>query len=242
MAGQFIFGSSSGNAASATSITVSATYTSGDRILVWVKYYDGGAGISATITDGTHSFALVDTAYAIESGGRVAGLYEAINVTGGSYTITASFKNGSNTPTAVVDRAVAYWRGTGLDTNPGQDGIGNIQDPAAATANAVTSGNVTPTAQPNIVFGVTISKANAASISVGTGFTTLGNIPAYDAIAGDTSLAEYKRTTSTSATAATFTLGGTDSMLTIGAVFGEGASGPSAAVLSAAHRRRRRLS
>jgi len=216
VAGVFTLGGSSANAASSATITQAATYGAGERIVVVVRW--AGDTLTCTVSDGS-AFSQVGGYVADTSGNRMA-MFERIGVSSSSPTITATFSS------ATTNREIAYFRGTGLDASAAQTGTGQNQDAVAATTDAVTSGNMTPSAQPNIVLGLTCTRFFAVSITQGTSFTSLGAVTGWDSLAGDTSLAEYRRTTSTSAVAATFTAGGAgDSFHTIAGVFGEAAGG-----------------
>ena len=222
MAGLIIAGADTAVIATSTTATVSATYTAGDRIIVWVKY--DSTTVTATVADGTHTFTQIG-GYALDSvGSRRAAMFEARGVAGGAFTITATFSS------TVANRALAYWRGTGLDTSAAQASNSSYQDAATTAANNVTSGSYTPTSQPNVLFGITYNKYAASTITAGTGFTSLGALVNFGTLGGDNSLSEYQRTTSTASTASTFTSSAVDGYLTMGAVFGEAGTGPTITV------------
>lgn len=107
-------------------------------------------------------------------------------------------------------RTVAYWRYTGLDTTAGpQTSVYPTACSPSTTTDATTTGNLTPSSQPALLFGLCIDPNSGFSISSGTGFTSRGQMAARNTGAGDTSIAEDKRLTSTSAVACTWTCGGT---------------------------------
>lgn len=220
MAGVIVAGANTATAASSTTATQAATYTAGDRI-VFVARWTGNTA-TATVSDGS-AFTQVG-GYSNDASGNRMGIWERLGVGAGAATITITFS------LAVTNREVAYFRGTGLDASAAQAGIGNDQSSVAATANAATSTNMTPSAQPNTVFGLTCTRFFAVGINPGTSFTTLGALANWNALAGDTSLAEYRNTASISAVAATFTpTGAGDSFHTIAAVFGDAGGGGGAA-------------
>lgn len=220
MAIAFVYGADSAASGSSTTITRAATYTAGDTILVWVHYSSNT--ITATVADGTNTFTQVGT-YVTDTGGHNnrCALFEAHNVAGGSVTITVTFS------LTTTNRAVAYIRCTGANTGAGaQDGKGQFQHNPGTGTDAVSTTNMTPTSQPNGVLAVSITTISATTLTAGTGYTSLGTIASWDALAGDTSRVEWKRTTSTSAVAGTFTdSGATEDTHTIGGVFTEASAG-----------------
>jgi hypothetical protein len=212
-----VYGADSGAAGSATTLTRSATYSAGDTIQVWVKY--ASSSITVTVSDGTHAFTQVG-GYVSDGSTRRVALFEAHNVAAGTFTITATFSS------TVANRSMAYVRCTGASTGVGaQTGAGQFQASPGAGANAVTTGNMTPTSQPNAVVAFDITTTSGATISAGTGYTSLGAIASYNSLQGDTSLVEWKRTTSTAAVAGTFSYSVDDAAYPIAGVFSEAAAG-----------------
>lgn len=213
MAETITYGSDAGASGAATSLGLpNATFAGGERIIVGVSCNTVTA--TETVTDGTNTYNQID-GYANDASHVRLALFEALNVTAGTYTITANYS------ASVGNRAIFFLYDTGSDTNAAQTGTGQSQANPGTGTDAVTSGNMTPTGQPNAVVGVSVTFINGSTVTAGTGFTNLGVWTGYNSNAGDTSRVEYKDTTSTGVTAATFTCGGaTETLVTIGGVIG----------------------
>jgi hypothetical protein len=217
-----------GNAAaagSASSLAVaSVVEASGDRIVHACRWRNATA--TATVSDGTNTFNQIGS-YSDNGSDRYA-WWESINVTAGTRTITTTFS------AAATFRYCVSLKVSGSDSNASQAStlVSNLAGNWTNATDNATSGNMTPTAQPNAIIGVIGTIYNARTISAGTGFTSLGALANWDTANGDTSLAEWRRTTSTSAAAATFTLSGAEGGFIWGLVVGEAAATP--ATLSSA--------
>lgn len=219
MAIAFTFGADAAASGSSTTITRTATFGAGETISVYIQMASVAQTVS-TVTDGTNTYNFVARKAESVLDTRTMEHWEAHNVAAGSPTITVTFTG------SVTNRGVGYCRGTGADTSVGaQTGVGNFQTNPGTGTDAVTTTNMTPTSQPNGVLAYAATYVNARTVTQGTGYTSLGVLTAWNALLGDTSRIEFKRTTSTSAVAGTFTINGTENIMTIGGVFTEAAAG-----------------
>lgn len=216
------YGSDAAASAGSTTITRTATFGAGETIAVHVQCAHGTA--TCTVADGTNTYNLVHTERETVFATRSAFVFEAHNVAAGSPTITVTFS------TSVTQRNVSYVRLVNCDTTVGaQDGEGQFQTSPTTGTDATTTGNMTPTSQPNGVVGWAMTYVDTSTVTQGTGFTSLGVLAAWNALNTDTSRVEFKRTTSTADVAATFTVGSaTEDVMTLGVVFTEvsGAAAP----------------
>jgi hypothetical protein len=181
----------------ATTIACSATYATDDTALVWVSYYSDPDPLSATVSDGTNTYTQVGTELVDTVNLQRWVLFECLNPTAGSYTVTCTF--GATTVARGI--GVAVYEGL---TGSAQDFASNYQSAPATTANAVTSGNVTPTAVPATVIGITFAEG-VVTLTEGTGFTSRGAFSSYDTVYTTRSKLEDKQVYTTADVAATFT-------------------------------------
>lgn len=102
------------------------------------------------------------------------------------------------------------WEFSGLSTaDPGASFGSVLKATATLTADAVTSGNINATAQPGLLFGVSINSTNDGAPNAGTGFTDRGTAILTGAFGTYTHRAESKDIAATGNVAATFTNAGT---------------------------------
>ena len=197
-----------------TSIGITVTLTSGAAIRVLVAT-DSGISVSG-VSDGTNTYTSRGSPTNHTFYGVKLSEYVAESVSGGSKTITASFSS-SNMQWIMVrqitGQAASSYDGSAIAYQP---------NPSSTSTDGITTGNATIANQPNLIDGIVIG---AGSSSVGTGFT-------FDTFGGDFPIAgsgysanwatQYKRTTSTSAQAATWTNGNSaDYILSSAMVFDE---------------------
>jgi hypothetical protein len=80
-----------------------------------------------------------------------------------------------------------------------------VQSGQGTSANAITTGNLTPTSQPSVIVGLIQAQAATVTINAGTGFAgyTLSSVSAFNG--GSSTTIEYKRLTSTTPVPATAT-------------------------------------
>lgn len=181
-----------GASASGSSISVSRTYTGGERAVVWVTV---GGATTITVTDGTNTYSAVGSQVTANSG-DVQACFECANCAAGTFTVQANFG------TANAFRGIAVHRFSGL-TGAGSL-VGQAQTAPGTGADGLTSTNLTPASQPALLLGVS-TDYNGSTVNVGTGFTSSAVYTNVDTANGSYTTSETKRLTSTSAVAATFT-------------------------------------
>lgn len=126
------------------------------------------------------------------------------------HVLSAGTRNLTSTRSAAgTNRTVAYWRYTGLSNVAPQTSLYPTACSPSTTTDGTTTGNVTPTSQPAMLFGLCIDPNSGFSLTSGTGFSSRGQMANRNTGVGDTSNAEDKRLTATSAVACTWTAGGT---------------------------------
>lgn len=184
---------------SSSTITVAISNTqAGAALSLFVICASGQTVSSVTDTQG-NTYVVKDTVVEPTNGLRETSVIAA-NIAGGASanTITVNFS------AAVTNRAVIAGEVRGLTTSPYNASGGQNQGgggPGTGT-DAVSTGNVTPTAQPALVYALGMACGNN-TMSAGTGFS-LGS-QATILSAAVSYATESKRITSTSAQAATFT-------------------------------------
>ncbi len=188
--------SSNGQAGAGTSVACSATYATGDTAVVFVTY--GGAGSTTTsVSDGTNTYTQVGTELTDTAFNQRVDIFECINPTPGTYTVTCTYGASHN----YLGIGVVVYSGF---TGAAEDYSGNWQQAPATTANAVTSGNVTPTNVPACIIGMTLAEGSA-TISAGTDFASRGNFATLDTAFTNVTKIEDKTVSTTADVAATFT-------------------------------------
>lgn len=181
-----------GASASGSSITVSRTYTGGERAVVWVTV---GGATTITVTDGTNTYTQVGS-QVVASYGDVQAVFECLSCAAGTFTVQANFG------TANAFRGIAVHRFSGL-TGSGSL-VGQAQTAPGTGADGLTSTNLTPASQPALLLGIS-TEYNGTTVNVGTGFSLSAVYSNVDTANGSYTASETKRLTSTSAVAATFT-------------------------------------
>lgn len=214
-----------GNTGAASSIvTGSYTLTSGSRVIA-VACYASGSDLVTTITDTNgNTWNKIGTGEAGGVSGMYYNLFECKNVTvAGSTQITV------NLSSSVTQRGIAGMEVSGLHTSDAvQDSNYNFLTAPGTGTDAITSGTITPTSQPALVFAFAQDSGNSDPITAGTGFTFYA-CPNCSVINGSSqTYVGEKRVTSTSATAATGTTAfGSHSFEAIGAIVAEATGGGS---------------
>lgn len=217
--GGFTQDASTFDATTGTTKAVTRTVAAGSVLLLFVTWGNEFA-ISSVVGSLNGAYSLLDAG--VNTGGdqAVAG-YAFINSASGSETVTVTFAG-------VVDfRAIWLEEITGAGTGA-IDAHGTRNQIAAGTGtDAVTSGNVTSTTQPALVFGFSYEDGGV-STNTGTGFTSAGTGW------GTSARSEAKRVTATGTQVATFTAQagqGASDMITFVVVIDEaGAGGGSGAI------------
>ncbi len=181
-----------GASASGSSISVSRTYTGGERAVVWVTV---GGATTITVTDGTNTYNAVGS-QVVANSGDVEAMFECLSCAAGTFTVQANFG------TANAFRGIAVHRFSGL-TGSGSL-VGQAQTAPGTGADGLSSTNLTPASQPGMLLGVS-TDYNGSTVNTGTGFTASAVYTAVDTANGSYTTSETKRLTSTAAVAATFT-------------------------------------
>jgi hypothetical protein len=197
------------NAQAASASVVLTGVTAGNTIVVFVV---GGGSFSCSDTvDGSAYGAQRGTC---SGGGDSYASFVLPNCSAGTRTITVA--NGNWVWAIEISGATS----ASYSTQAAQQ-----QASPGTSADAVSSGNATPTAQPALLLAIATDDSTFASApNAGTGFTSVG--AGWDFGSGNTTRLESKRLTSTSAVPATFTAtngGGDHAVLAV--VILEGTSG-----------------
>jgi hypothetical protein len=218
-------------AASATSVT-SPAFSSpclvGSLIEVYVYWNTNSTLPSSVVDSASQNYTYSGTVVTDSNDGTNLALYTfANNQSATALTVTATWAG------AKAFRGIWPKELTGVTTAPYQTSTGQDQAAPGAGTGAISSGNVTPTAQPCLLSAMSYDDGGNASsvVAGGLSFGTNGFLISGDTAAGGTSGSQ--RLTSTSAIAATFTNstdGGARRFMTIAAVYTEAASGSTATV------------
>lgn len=186
-------------AGSASTISTSATLTvlAHDTIAVFLHVAQTDLTSDIAASDGTNVYTRRRADYYSAVSGNLAVLV-AEDVAAGTYTVTGSWDGSTRTNRLI--KAVAI---RGLKAASFQAALGNGQSSPGTSTDAVTTGNLTPTAEPACLIGVALA-SGLQTPSAGSGFTTL---TACWQLGTGTNLArpEHKRITSVSAVPATWT-------------------------------------
>jgi hypothetical protein len=203
------------NGASASGLTLTCNFTVsvGDAVIeVWGSF--SGALTSLALSDGTHTYPQAGSAGSVASTltHRIASYY-VLAPTPGNYTLTMTL-GGTR-----ANRRLAVVTHQGVTAFQTSNNQGQLA--AATTANAVTTGSMTPTSQPAMMAALSFTASGTATYSAGTGHTSRGNLSNWDAIGSFSSLIEDIRLTSTSPVSGLFTISASQDTLSSGMVFTE---------------------
>lgn len=210
-------GNNNDNSATATTLAVSlgAAVSSGSLVIITITW---GAVTSPTPTvtdDKSNSYHLVPASQYSSNFNQGVAVYYLGNVTNGPTTFTATLHSSNQNGIIVEEFSGGQAAGDPIDGNAGQE-----QDALASTsADAITSGTFTTTANGDLLFGAELSTAQFPD-AVGTGFT----LGIQDSNSGAFIETEYKvQSASSSSSAATFTQNtGFNNWLTLGVAFKAG--------------------
>lgn len=225
MSGTFVASGSDGNTGSSSTLGISFTCAAGERILIQATCGSSGGVTMNSVADSGgvnvyYAAGLGVYESAGPTGSRAFVCDNAAAVTGGTLTITYSGSVGA--------RGLVYSRYTGTDTNAAQDNKRQTQAAPGTGANAVTSTAATPSAQPNMFWGICLTGGSPSSVSAGTSPLTYvddGTAATRDAVFGYRSRIQHCSTVATTARAATFTEVGTgDLSIAHVVVVGEGSA------------------
>ena len=221
MAFAFIAGSNWVETGGATTLVfASQTFTAGDFVVVGITYGNGSAVVES-IADGTNTYVKIGSTLNDASNGQNLAVFVCKSAAAGTFTLTVTFAS------SVSYRGIMYARYSGLDSSATPVMVGNLNVNAGTGTDAVTTGNVTPAAQPAMVFSFAVEDSGGGSaLTAGTGYTDRGAMSNWNTYIGY-SRYEDKRVTATTPTPGTFTVSnGTHSYLTIAiAVIETGAGG-----------------
>lgn len=204
---------------SSTTISQSITVAAGSAIHVFVTGKNVGTISCADNVNGSYGAALDD----VSNGGTLrTAQFSLSGSVGGTVTVTATWSIAS------VDKGIVLQEIRNTSGLQATAHTGQTQTSPGTGADAISSGNVTPTAQPALLVGlaycVSIAGADPA-ITAGTGFSA--GLSAWAFLVGfNSARTENKRITSTSALPATFgsTVGTTNTFTTLSAVYTEGSN------------------
>lgn len=187
---------------SSTTIALSSMVIgTGEILRIGVTWASWGGSTVSSISDGTNTYARVSGPVFDTAGPTAYEVWEAKNVTGGTYTLTVTF-DGSRSY-----RGVGVARYSGLDTTATAQAVSNAANNVATSTDAVTSTTLTPSSQPGMLWGIVFEAYNR-TMTAGTGFTGRGKFSNMNSTLALGASVEDISITSTSAVAATFTIGG----------------------------------
>lgn len=205
-----------GTAAQAADVSSGNTLTCTPTYLVhdgsWVVVtYGNGSTIATTITDGTNTYTQIGTTINDATHGQSMAQFYSNDVAAGTPTVsfilvgTADFRGMFVLPIH------------GLDNTATPVGGGQLQSAPGSGTDAITSGNITPLAQPAFFGGFAFNDNSGSETFVGgTGFTDRGGLSTWTGQGFPAARYEDVRITSTSNKAATFTAGiGTNNNFTL---------------------------
>ena len=194
--------------------TVTSDLVAGETVLVSCASDDNTKSLSSVTDNATtpNTYTLVGRGLDSFNGNSISLFYSVITTSKTGATITGTMG-------ASVACAMSLQRCTGLGAF--QAGVGRYQSSGVdSTADSISTGNMTPSSQPAVVFGVMMDEFNG-SVSAGTGFTDDGSL--FNTAAGRT---EHMSIASTSPVAATFTRAVSHiQAISVGAVFTDGSGG-----------------
>jgi hypothetical protein len=210
------------NTGTTNTSTVSKTVTISSGSCLHVVVGCGSGQTVSGVADGTNTYtsrgSVTHTAYTYK-----LTQFTAVNVTGGSLTITATISANTTYPWILIQEV------TGASAYDARSGA--YQGATSSTStDGITTGTATPSTQPGLVCGLVYG---AGSSTPGTGFS-IGTFGSDGGLPGTGYSAnwatETKRITSTSAVAATWTNGnGADTIASVMAIFDENTTVPSGA-------------
>lgn len=188
-----------GLAGTGTATTCSPTYLAHDAAWV-VGTYGTGTAITETVTDGTNTYAKVGSTVCDAPNGQCMAQFYAKDVAAGTPTVSFNLVSSSS----VIGIMVLPLHG--MDNTANAVGGGQLQSGPGSGANAITSGTITPAAQPAFFGGIVLNTSDfTTTFTGGTGFTDNGALSAWTGISLPPSRYEDVEITSTAAKAATFT-------------------------------------
>jgi hypothetical protein len=153
---------------SAADWSVAATFTNpvtAQNLIAVLVTWGTATNDLTSVTDSRGNSYAIQSAFVLTDGGntQTQAVAYAKNIAGGTNTVTANF---STTPGW---RVIAIHEISGADLTAPLDGVtGLFQTSVATTANAVTSGSITTTANGDYIFGATVNTSAFPTITAGT--------------------------------------------------------------------------
>jgi hypothetical protein len=146
-------------------VTLGATVGVGNLVCGVLSYYTPSGPLSSVIDDKGNNYTIVDNIAGTGMSSFTLSTFYLANITNAPQTITATF---TNTLFYVMILADEY---SGVAAVP-LDGHAINQQPSFgnATADAVTSGSITPTVSGDLIYGG-VTDGGVSTIVAGTGFT-----------------------------------------------------------------------
>lgn len=185
---------------SATTQTCTRTVTAGNALIAFCM----GIGTATTVTfsDGTNTWTTDTTLTPLGGGFQCIATGHALNVAGGSTTVTATWNASVHHSFVILVEVSGAKTASALEGKGGQ-----FQNPGGTGTDALTSGNPSPapttTANTFVCGFICNFNNNVAPTGVGTGFTQTGAVK-YTASMGGVQ-GEYKIVSATGTYPATFT-------------------------------------
>jgi hypothetical protein len=204
-----------------TTLTVLLTgVVAGDTLHAFMTWDNSNPGVTVTVSDPTNgTWATLDTIVATNAQ-EVTAQASKQNVAASSTLLVTMTLSGANVYKCISVYEVSGVAAASLDKHTGQ-----LQTAPTTAANAVTTGNMTPASQPGVLIALSNDNDDVTlRLSIGTGFTTLGQtftVPGHQGLA----LAEWKRFTALTAIGGTFTASlSPNDYVTMGALYLEPAT------------------
>lgn len=148
----------------ATTVAVTLTNTVGVGNSLFGGFsWDTSGGATVSITDDkSNVYTILDLENDTSEGQEQKSFY-CLNILNSPKTITVTFSVSSSYRALIVDEFSGI---SALDVH-----TSNLQTSVATTANAITTGNETPTANGDLIYGVQFCTSDSITPSVGSGFT-----------------------------------------------------------------------
>lgn len=188
-----------GDSSSGTSLLASGIVAAaGDWLVVRVEYASG-TRIVESLSDGVNTYTYIDT-LSDAGNGQSCALFECASMQAGTFNLTFSLAS------AAGYRGITWVRSSGVTALGAALYSKNLSSSPGTGANAITSGNITPSAADGGLIAFTLDcSANETGIAAGTGFTDRGAMANIESAFSVKTRVEEKAVTSTSAQAGTFT-------------------------------------
>ena len=191
------------SSAASTAVTLTNSVAYGNAVVG--AYALAGTG-TVTVTDNkSNSCTVVNQNTSLAS--TVTGYFYCLNLTNGPQTYTATLGSGTGTYWRIVADEFAN-----VASASAIDGHSDLYTAAASGANGASSGNFTPTANYDLIYGATDNFTGTA-VTNGTGFTPLTWGTAAD---NEPLFSEYFFQSTAATTATTFTPASSSAMVAVG--------------------------